>query len=185
MFLILVWDGRIPAHEKVKPMIALRDPREHTRRRRPWNRAFSTTALKGYEIIISQRSSQLVVGLADQSGTLDLSKWLGYFSWVHPNFSRQWELIYLVVTISSMIWRTTSHSVFSFNIISDQYSQFRRRFWNDAWWGCRRLMAINRGRATVTRFYAVPIHLFTFDSEMRYLWVMFPGLGGYVCSSPI
>lgn len=63
-------------------MIALRDPMEHARRRRPWNRGLSTEALKSYEEIIETVVSQLLDHLAKQNGILDLAKWLSYFSWV-------------------------------------------------------------------------------------------------------
>lgn len=63
-------------------MISLRDPVEHSRRRRPWNRAFNTEALKGYEEIIETRATQLLDHLAKQEGVVDLSKWLSYFTYV-------------------------------------------------------------------------------------------------------
>jgi cytochrome P450 len=75
----LVWDGRIPEQE-IKPIIALRDAREHTRRRRSWNRAFSTKALKNYETIICHRALQLVNVLTNQVGSVDLSQWISYFA---------------------------------------------------------------------------------------------------------
>ncbi|KAG6808992.1 hypothetical protein H0H92_002067, partial [Tricholoma furcatifolium] len=73
------WDGRIP-EEQTKPMIALRDKMEHTRRRRPWTRAFSTTALKGYEDIISSRCLQLVEAVGQQAGAVDMAKWISFFT---------------------------------------------------------------------------------------------------------
>ncbi|KAF9468211.1 cytochrome P450 [Collybia nuda] len=74
------WDGRVPEQEKVKPMIALRDKKEHTRRRRPWTRGFSSAALKGYEPLITARCQQLVEVLSNQVGAVDMSKWMGYFA---------------------------------------------------------------------------------------------------------
>ncbi|RDB26248.1 hypothetical protein Hypma_006424 [Hypsizygus marmoreus] len=79
------WDGRIPEQEKVKPMIALRDKTDHTRRRRPWTRAFSTAALKGYEGILTNRCLQLVETLGYQKGTVDMTQWIGYFAYDFMN----------------------------------------------------------------------------------------------------
>lgn len=74
------WDGREPYDHLPKPMIALRQSREHTRRRRPWNRAFSMAALKSYEDIIIKRSLQLAETLSRQSGVVDMGQWISYFS---------------------------------------------------------------------------------------------------------
>ena len=63
-------------------LIALRDPREHARRRRPWNRAFTPTALKGYTPIILRRTSQLTDALAKHVGEVDLAQWFSYLSCV-------------------------------------------------------------------------------------------------------
>ncbi|KAJ7454733.1 cytochrome P450 [Mycena latifolia] len=76
------WDGRVPENREVRPLLALRDPEEHARRRRAWNRAFSTPALKDYEILIDARVSQLVDILTTKIGTpVDLSKWLGWLTY--------------------------------------------------------------------------------------------------------
>jgi cytochrome P450 len=64
-------------------MIALRDKQEHTRRRRPWTRGFSSSALKGYEPLITARATQLVEALGNQVEAVDLSKWFGYFAYAH------------------------------------------------------------------------------------------------------
>ena len=77
-----VWDGRIPEAEAVKPLIAIRDKTEHTRRRRPWTRAFNTVALKGYEELILKRATQLVETMAAQNGSFDLSRLISYFACV-------------------------------------------------------------------------------------------------------
>jgi cytochrome P450 len=63
-------------------MISLRDKHEHAIRRRPWTKAFSTAALKGYEDLITNRCVQLVDVLAHQVGVVDLSKWLSFFTYV-------------------------------------------------------------------------------------------------------
>lgn len=76
----LVWDGRVPANQPVKPLIAIIDKQEHTRRRRPWTRAFSTNALKGYEEIVVKRSSQLVDLVLSQKGAGNLTDFTSYFA---------------------------------------------------------------------------------------------------------
>ena len=78
----LVWDGRVPEAEVVKALIAIRDKTEHTRRRRPWTRAFSTNALKDYEVLVIKRVTQLVDTLAAQKGTVDLTQWISFFAYV-------------------------------------------------------------------------------------------------------
>lgn len=79
------WDGRVPESREVRPLLALRDPEEHARRRRAWNRAFSTPALKDYEVLIDARISQLVdiltTKIASQK-SVDLSRWLGWLTYV-------------------------------------------------------------------------------------------------------
>ncbi|TFK75098.1 cytochrome P450 [Pluteus cervinus] len=79
------WDGRIPEKEIIRPMISIRNKADHTRRRRPWTRAFSTTALKDYEEIITRRSTQLVEHLGNQKGVIDLAQWIAYFSYDFSN----------------------------------------------------------------------------------------------------
>jgi cytochrome P450 len=63
-------------------MISLRDKMEHTRRRRPWTRAFSTAALKDYEDIVIKRCTQLVDVLEKQAKAVDLSQWVSFFAYV-------------------------------------------------------------------------------------------------------
>jgi hypothetical protein len=56
--------------------------------RKPWNRAFSSTALKEYEVIMAKRSRQLIDCLenlvrgSDRKGgvVLDVAAWLNYFT---------------------------------------------------------------------------------------------------------
>lgn len=55
--------GRI-MHPPILSLVGLPDPVEHARRRRPWTRAFSTSALKEYHPIIHKRVAQLTEALA-------------------------------------------------------------------------------------------------------------------------
>ena len=88
-----MWSAR-NSQEKTPSLIALRNKEEHSRRRRPWNLAFNTTSVKGYEPIIEKRALQLVHELEKQSvskelnhssgsvGQVNLAQWLSYFTYV-------------------------------------------------------------------------------------------------------
>ena len=57
--------------------------------RKPWNRAFSSTALKEYEVIVANRARQLLGCIEDRvNGSdkkagveLDIAAWFGYFAY--------------------------------------------------------------------------------------------------------
>ena len=59
----------------------------HMHQRKPWNQAFSSTAMKEYEIVVAKRVRQLVSCLegviekSDEKGdaVVDMTKWLKYF----------------------------------------------------------------------------------------------------------
>lgn len=69
-------------------LIAQRDPVKHMHQRKPWNRAFSSTALKEYEVILARRSRQLIGCLENlvcdsarkEGAQVDIAAWLSYFS---------------------------------------------------------------------------------------------------------
>ncbi|KAI0265785.1 cytochrome P450 [Gloeopeniophorella convolvens] len=69
-------------------LIAQRDPVKHMHQRKPWNRAFSSAALKEYEVIVAKRVRQLVSrldGIARESPrkegvVLDIGMWLSFFT---------------------------------------------------------------------------------------------------------
>jgi cytochrome P450 len=55
--------------------------------RKPWNRAFSSTAVKEYEVIVAKRTRQLigcldnlVRGSDRKEKVLDVATWLNYFT---------------------------------------------------------------------------------------------------------
>ena len=89
----LVWSGRLPEyeiisflddqvlhHESVQSLICIVDKEEHARRRQPWTRSFSTSALKGYESLVIKRTLQLVEALSKNLGeAVDLNIWIGFF----------------------------------------------------------------------------------------------------------
>jgi len=69
-------------------LIGLRDPVKRVHQRKPWNRAFSSTAMKEYEDIVANRIRQLsscLENLVDRSAPkdgalLDIAAWLNYFT---------------------------------------------------------------------------------------------------------
>lgn len=73
----------MPENKTVRSLLSLRDPDVHSARRRIWNRAFSATALKEYEVVVRNRLTQLVEILTDNSGqSMDLSKWIARLMYV-------------------------------------------------------------------------------------------------------
>ena len=73
--------------DSAQQLVSLVDVREHARRRRPWNRAFSASALKGYEEIMAGRVEQLVELFARhapgrEARPADVGKCLGAFTCV-------------------------------------------------------------------------------------------------------
>ncbi|KAI0344473.1 cytochrome P450 [Trametopsis cervina] len=75
-----MWPGRT-FHNPQPGIIGFRDQTEHARRRRIWNRALNTTALKDHEPTIAKRVDQLVEVLGSQKGTVDLAQWLSFFTY--------------------------------------------------------------------------------------------------------
>jgi cytochrome P450 len=54
---------------------------EHAKRRRLWDRAFTSNAIKSYEPMLQVRLTQLMDSLDARRGqSLDLSAWIGFFS---------------------------------------------------------------------------------------------------------
>ena len=95
---LLVWSGRLPEyeivsfldnqdnateprHEAVQSLICIVDKKERARRRRPWTRTFSISALKDYEGSVIKRTLQLVdvVLPKNMDDAVDLKKWIDYF----------------------------------------------------------------------------------------------------------
>ncbi|KAF8442381.1 cytochrome P450 [Boletus edulis BED1] len=74
------WDGRMAEQTKIRAMIALRDPAEHARRRKPWARGFSSAALKGYEEILAKRVHQFATALEQQQQSVNLAEWISHFT---------------------------------------------------------------------------------------------------------
>ncbi|KLO15623.1 high nitrogen upregulated cytochrome P450 monooxygenase 2 [Schizopora paradoxa] len=78
-----IWDAR-GNPDKARMLVALRDFHEHSRQRKPWNRAFSTSAVKDYEPIVAKRVRQLADTLentfCNSKVGVDITQWFGYFS---------------------------------------------------------------------------------------------------------
>ena len=75
------------------PLIGYRDPAEHMKRRKPWNRAFSSAAVREFEPIIQHRVHQLVEALGDRQGqVLDFAQWIRYFTYVPGYRTLHWIL---------------------------------------------------------------------------------------------
>jgi cytochrome P450 len=53
---------------------------EHAEKRKSWSQGFTPAALKEYDPIIQGRTNQLVQRLEQQVGTIDLGKWISYFT---------------------------------------------------------------------------------------------------------
>lgn len=76
----LDWPGRA-LHPAFSPLIIIQSHDEHSRRRKPWNRAFSTSSLKGYEPVIEKRARQLVEHLSEHKDeVVDLAQWISFFT---------------------------------------------------------------------------------------------------------
>ncbi|THV07239.1 cytochrome P450 [Dendrothele bispora CBS 962.96] len=75
------FDGRYPEDAPARSLISLRNSHEHSMRRRPWNQAFSVSALKDYEPLIDARTSKLVDALSRQESPVNLTQWIFYFAY--------------------------------------------------------------------------------------------------------
>ena len=68
-------------------LVAQSHPILHTQQRKLWNRAFSSAAMKEYEIIVAKRVRQLVGCLEDiiersdekETAVVDMTQWMKYF----------------------------------------------------------------------------------------------------------
>ena len=69
-------------------LLAQRDPILHMQQRKPWSRAFSSAAMKEYEVIVAKRVRQLVGCIEDMiqrsddkaNAVIDMAQWFKYFS---------------------------------------------------------------------------------------------------------
>ncbi|KAJ7167773.1 cytochrome P450 [Mycena filopes] len=83
-----VWDGRVITGKRgaASPpaakgnLIGVRDYKQHAIARKAWNRAFLPASIKGYEPILVRRVAQLTEALSSQQSTVDIARWLSFFS---------------------------------------------------------------------------------------------------------
>lgn len=73
-----MWDGRT-FKPPILPLVGMRDVADHTRRRRPWIRAFTPAALKEYEPVVAKRGAQLIEILTQKKHT-DFVHWIHLFT---------------------------------------------------------------------------------------------------------
>ncbi|KAH8108748.1 high nitrogen upregulated cytochrome P450 monooxygenase 2 [Phellopilus nigrolimitatus] len=74
-----MWSARFPPDD-TPSLIAIRTTHEHVRRRKPWNRAFNTAGVKGYEPLVVRRALQLVGELEKRKTGVDLASWFSFFA---------------------------------------------------------------------------------------------------------
>ena len=88
-----VWVARhMPG--QTQTLVGLRDPNEHRRRRKTWNRGLNSTSLKSYEQSLEKRVGELADALSKHSmskasshvetnvseNTINLTTWFSYFA---------------------------------------------------------------------------------------------------------
>ena len=66
------YTGSLP-DDSTPSLVALTDLKEHARRRKMWNRAFTPSALKDYEETMSKRTAELIEKLSSHTGVVDMS----------------------------------------------------------------------------------------------------------------
>ncbi|EEB92955.1 hypothetical protein MPER_08459 [Moniliophthora perniciosa FA553] len=78
------WEGRFPESQKVRPIPALQDLEQHRQRRGAWNKAFSSAALKEYEVLVSKRTDLLGDRLAEECASgkpVEFGQWIGWYTY--------------------------------------------------------------------------------------------------------
>jgi cytochrome P450 len=64
-------------------LISISDPVEHSKRRRLWDKAFTPSALKSYEVMLQARTQELVSCLSARAGPqkqIDVAQWLSFMA---------------------------------------------------------------------------------------------------------
>ena len=80
----IVDNGTERQNVAVSTLVAIVDKQEHTRRKRPWSKGFSTSALKDYETLVIKRILQLVEVLSskNQKEAINLTQLITFFRYV-------------------------------------------------------------------------------------------------------
>ncbi|KAF8879764.1 cytochrome P450 [Gymnopilus junonius] len=87
-----MWDGRRFLKEAdsrgYDNLVDIRDPVIHAQLRKPWNKAFSVEAVKGYEELVTRKALELKSLLEEVCNTseggigqVDLARWVSFFSY--------------------------------------------------------------------------------------------------------
>ncbi|KAL1746562.1 cytochrome P450 [Schizophyllum fasciatum] len=74
------WDGRAGFQQQNRPMVAIYEKKDHSARRRKWQRAFTPAALKVYEPLIMKRVTEFVDTLERQPQPVNLCRRIAYFA---------------------------------------------------------------------------------------------------------
>lgn len=82
----VVYDATKPP-SGTSSLITERDPALHAEKRKTWNRGFTPAALREYDEPVIKRTVQLLERLGQQSGTIDLGKWISYYTSVVSLFA--------------------------------------------------------------------------------------------------
>lgn len=86
-----MWDGRrlltSRGNDSSKhSLVGIRDLRQHAQLRKPWNSAFQSAALVGYEEMLADRTAQLTAHLqklCDNEACIDVANLISLFSFVY------------------------------------------------------------------------------------------------------
>ncbi|KAG6902335.1 hypothetical protein C0995_001372 [Termitomyces sp. Mi166 len=77
------WDGQFgePEQRVFRSLAGIRDPHKRVQIRRIWARGFTPEALRSYHPILNKRVRDLISYFDARVGqTIDLSKWISYFT---------------------------------------------------------------------------------------------------------
>ena len=77
-------NGKEQRHVVVSSLIGIVDKQEHARRKRPWSKGFSNSALKDYESFVIKRILQFMEILSSKNLTeaINLTPLITYFGYV-------------------------------------------------------------------------------------------------------
>ena len=81
---VIVDNGTERRNVIVSTLVAIVDKQEHARRKRPWSRGFSTSALKDYEGLVVKRILQFMEVLSSKNlkEAINLTPLIAYFGYV-------------------------------------------------------------------------------------------------------
>ncbi|KAJ7137801.1 cytochrome P450 [Mycena epipterygia] len=71
---------QVGRHSSTPPSILSLVGEAHAAKRRVWNRAMTSAAIRDYDPLVSKRATQLISRLGEQNGTIDLVAWFDLFA---------------------------------------------------------------------------------------------------------